>query len=137
MATTPLTSPYYTSDFSEIFVRAAHPNGCFDVSNFFLAPNCENPPPTEFDYSIPTYFSPNGDTHNPFWNLQEISAGFPEQTQIQIFDRYGKLLYRFNPSESPGWDGTYQGKPMPASDYWFSLLIPGTEKTTGHFSLIR
>ena len=39
---------------------------------------------------------------------------------IYIFDRYGKLLKQLSPSGA-GWDGTYNGNPMPTSDYWFTV----------------
>jgi gliding motility-associated-like protein len=37
-----------------------------------------------------------------------------------VFDRYGKLLKQLYPN-GPGWDGTYNGQPMPADDYWFYI----------------
>ena len=60
---------------------------------------------------------------------------------IYIFDRYGKLLKQLSPLGS-GWDGTFNGKPLPATDYWFTVKYeePGTEiiKTfRAHFSLKR
>ncbi|MGM0635195.1 MAG: T9SS type B sorting domain-containing protein, partial [Bacteroidota bacterium] len=33
---------------------------------------------------------------------------------------YGKLLKQLSPS-GQGWDGTYNGKPMPSNDYWFRV----------------
>ncbi|NGZ90128.1 T9SS type B sorting domain-containing protein, partial [Psychroflexus maritimus] len=43
-------------------------------------------------------------------------------------DRYGKLLKQLSPS-SEGWDGTYNGKPMPSNDYWFKVEY--TDPRTG------
>ncbi|HRV54769.1 MAG TPA: T9SS type B sorting domain-containing protein, partial [Mangrovimonas sp.] len=34
--------------------------------------------------------------------------------------RYGKLLKQLSPSGT-GWDGTYNGSPMPTDDYWFTV----------------
>jgi gliding motility-associated-like protein len=64
----------------------------------------------------PHYFTPNGDGYHDTWNI----IGFADQpsTKIYIFDRYGKLLKQISPSGA-GWDGTYNGNPMPTSDYWF------------------
>ncbi len=36
-----------------------------------------------------------------------------------------------------GWDGTYNGRPMPSSDYWFEVATPIGARFTGHFSLKR
>ena len=45
------------------------------------------------------------------------------------------------PINGDGWDGTYNGNPMPSSDYWFNIQIVdqnGTVRTKkGHFSLLR
>jgi gliding motility-associated-like protein len=44
-------------------------------------------------------------------------------SKIQIFDRYGKLLKEISPN-STGWNGTYNGQPLPATDYWFVVDYP-------------
>ncbi|WP_367180235.1 T9SS type B sorting domain-containing protein, partial [uncultured Winogradskyella sp.] len=39
-----------------------------------------------------------------------------------------------------GWDGTYNGQNMPASDYWFTAIIQQNGKSfkiLGHFALRR
>jgi len=59
--------------------------------------------------------------------------------KIYIFDRYGKLLKQISPSGA-GWDGTYNGSPLPSSDYWFRVEYKEdeTNKTfTGHFTIKR
>lgn len=35
------------------------------------------------------------------------------------------------------WDGTYNGKLLPASDYWFNALTTDNESISGHFTLKR
>ena len=40
-----------------------------------------------------------------------------------------------DPDES--WDGSYQGQPLPADDYWFRLELEDGRVYTGHFSLMR
>jgi gliding motility-associated-like protein len=68
-------------------------------------------------------------------------SNFAEQTTIYIFDRYGKLLKQLSASnQSDGWDGTYNGKPLPSTDYWFTVDFPeqGVMKQfKAHFSLKR
>ncbi|OIQ29550.1 MAG: hypothetical protein BM564_04875, partial [Bacteroidetes bacterium MedPE-SWsnd-G2] len=71
---------------------------------------------TVLDY--PKYFTPNGDGYNDTWNI----IGFANQgnAKIYIFDRFGKLLKQISPS-GQGWDGTYNGNPLPTNDYWFTV----------------
>ena len=87
----------------------------------------------------PRFFTPNGDGYNDTWQIIGIETR-PMST-IYIFDRYGKLLKQLSPL-GQGWDGTFNGKPLPATDYWFSVEYeePGTNiiKTfRAHFSLKR
>ena len=58
--------------------------------------------------------------YNDTWNIEGIQSR--PLADIYIFDRYGKLLKQLNPA-GPGWDGTYNGKLMPATDYWFSITL--------------
>ncbi len=85
----------------------------------------------------PPYFTPNGDGVHDTWNIigleQEPSA------KIYIFDRYGKLLKQISP-QGAGWDGTYNGQPLPSTDYWFTVFYPeagATREFKAHFSLKR
>jgi gliding motility-associated-like protein len=36
-----------------------------------------------------------------------------------------------------GWDGIFEGKPMPASDYWFMVESEDGNVFKNHFSLMR
>ena len=84
----------------------------------------------------PKFFTPNGDGYNDYWNIKGVNSTFYSQSTIYIFDRYGKLMKQILPS-SQGWDGTINGKPMPADDYWFTLRLEDGRETKGHFSLKR
>ena len=56
---------------------------------------------------------------------------------INIFDRYGKFITTLTYSNST-WDGTFNGSPLPASDYWYVLKLDETKpEIRGHFSLKR
>lgn len=97
---------------------------------------------TAIDASIidyPKFFTPNADGYNDTWNIIGIE-GQPN-AEIYIFDRYGKLLKQLSPT-GPGWDGTYNGNPMPSSDYWFRVeyIEPKTDTPAtfkAHFTLKR
>lgn len=88
---------------------------------------------TEFyvlDY--PRFFTPNNDDINDVWRIPYLS--FIPEAEVIIFDRYGKVITGFK--GSGGWDGTLNGKSLPATDYWFIINLK--ERTIrGHFSLIR
>ncbi|ALM50445.1 hypothetical protein AMR72_17060 [Flavobacterium psychrophilum] len=90
----------------------------------------------------PNFFTPNGDGFHDTWNIIGLSG---TGSVIYIFDRYGKLIKQISPDlESSGWDGTLNGTPVPATDYWFTVTYPEFDGTTtvtkefkSHFSLKR
>ena len=85
---------------------------------------------------FPKFFTPNGDNQNDFWSVKGVSSQFQSGTKVLIFDKYGKLMAELDPTGS-GWDGTYNGNPMPNSDYWFSVTLEDGRQFSSHFSLKR
>ncbi|MGQ3087455.1 T9SS type B sorting domain-containing protein, partial [Flavobacterium sp.] len=89
----------------------------------------------------PNFFTPNGDGYNDTWNIIGMWGDDFAGTKIYIFDRYGKLLKQLSPAfESTGWDGTYNGAPMPGDDYWFTVTYREggvTKEFKAHFALKR
>ena len=69
-----------------------------------------------FVVDYPKVFTPNGDGQNDTWNIDSLMND--ANAKIFVFDRYGKLLKEIRPNGN-GWNGSYNGKPMPANDYWF------------------
>ncbi len=82
------------------------------------------------------FFTPNGDSYNDYWNIKGVNKQMNTIESIHIYDRYGSLLTQINPIKQ-GWDGTYNGKPMPASDYWYVIKLKTGKVIKGHFSLKR
>ena len=66
----------------------------------------------------PKFFTPNGDGYHDTWNILGIANQL--DAKIFIFDRYGKLIKQLSPSGT-GWNGTFNGKRLPTSDYWFTV----------------
>ncbi|MBE9489208.1 MAG: T9SS type B sorting domain-containing protein [Bacteroidetes bacterium] len=87
----------------------------------------------------PLYFTPNGDGFHDTWNI--IAIDTQPNAKIFIYDRYGKLLKQLRPI-GKGWDGTFNGFPLPTNDYWFTVEFiepkDGTLKIfKSHFTLKR
>lgn len=79
----------------------------------------------------PKFFTPNEDGYNDTWEIK-FSQTEPN-ISIQIFDRYGKLLAE----NVKQWDGKFQGKQLPADDYWFVVKRENKREYKGHFSIKR
>jgi gliding motility-associated-like protein len=84
--------------------------------------------------TYPKFFTPNGDGINETWRIQQ-SILEPDML-IYIYDRYGKLITGFGPN-SAGWDGTLNGRRLPATDYWFVVKRQNGKEYKGHFSMLR
>ncbi|MFC7773967.1 T9SS type B sorting domain-containing protein [Flavobacterium sp. GCM10027622] len=100
--------------------------------------HCSPAPLTAVIINYPKFFTPNADGYHETWNIPDLISTNPNAA-ISIFDRYGKFLKRITPS-SPGWDGTYNGEPLPSTDYWFTVEFTekGSNKTfKSHFTLKR
>lgn len=95
---------------------------------------------TIYVIGFPNYFTPNNDTVHDFWNIKGYSPSIYKKTTIYIYNRYGKLLTTISPL-SYGWDGTLNGKPLPSTDYWYTIELTDHNNNhrniTGHFSLLR
>ncbi len=85
---------------------------------------------------FPNFFTPNDDGYNDSWHVYGINTPSQAGSKIYIFDRYGKLLKELS-YNSLGWDGTYNGNPMPTSDYWFYIELNDNRIFRGHFTLKR
>ncbi|WP_186458763.1 T9SS type B sorting domain-containing protein [Mucilaginibacter achroorhodeus] len=84
---------------------------------------------------IPNSFSPNGDGINDYWVIKNLSD-YP-RASIEIFTRWGQNVYRASQSSQP-WDGTFNGKQLPAGVYYYVIhLDNNTAATTGNITLIR
>ncbi len=87
------------------------------------------------------HFTPNGDGVYDTWKVLGIENTFYKEVQLQIFDRYGKILKNLDLKTNNGWNGNYNGKTVPSNDYWYNAVLidinDNVRKKTGHFSLIR
>ena len=107
----------------EVFVNDK--NGCGIVSKTIAV------------IGAPKFFTPNNDGYNDYWSVKGVNETFNSKSIIYIFDRYGKLIKQWVPSFNQGWDGTFNGTPLPADDYWFTLKLEDGREVKGHFSLKR
>ncbi|MEN8815377.1 MAG: T9SS type B sorting domain-containing protein [Nonlabens sp.] len=84
-------------------------------------------------FYVPRFFTPNQDGFNDFFTIDGLELF--TSSNLNIFDRYGKLLKSYTNSDI-AWDGTFNGSPLPSSDYWYVLTLDGKEYR-GHFALKR
>ena len=83
---------------------------------------------------VPKFITPNNDGYNDRFELKGVE--YFNSSEIRIFDRYGKLLIA-GKGQNFSWDGTFSGKDLPGSDYWYEINIEDYKRIKGHFSLKR
>ncbi len=129
-------------------------SGPFQASNIFenVAPGlhlvtindlsgCGSVSDTVTVVGFPKFFTPNGDGSNDFWHIVGVST--LQEPIVHVFDRYGKLIKQLD-ENSTGWDGTFNGRELPSTDYWFQLTYIDTQGQrveakyiSNHFALRR
>jgi gliding motility-associated-like protein len=67
---------------------------------------------------VPNAFSPNGDGKNDYFRF--IPVGMSQYNFFRIFNRWGQLMYS-SVDFHTGWDGTYNGQPVPVDTYVWIL----------------
>ncbi|OOQ59933.1 T9SS type B sorting domain-containing protein [Mucilaginibacter pedocola] len=83
----------------------------------------------------PNTFSPNADGVNDTWAIPALLS-YPN-CNVRIFNRNGTQLIR-SQGYSKAWDGTYQGKNLPAGVYYY-IISPGDGQAavSGNVTILR
>jgi len=115
-------------------VTAEDKFGCF-VEEYPININVRE----EYSVDFPDGFTPNGDGINE--KIFPRGLGIEEFISVRIFDRRGTLLFE-GKGQDNAWDGTYQGKALPAGTYSYNVQVKfyqdnKIETKTGVFKLIR
>jgi gliding motility-associated-like protein len=79
-------------------------------------------PPDPFSLTAPNAFTPNGDGVNDLFQFN--IKGYLEFSNVKIFNRNGQQVYMLR-SLQDTWDGTYNGKQLPAGAYYW--VFEGTD----------
>jgi gliding motility-associated-like protein len=100
---------------------------------------------TSCEVYAPDAFTPNGDKVGDLWTL--FGEGIVQINLLRIRSRWGEVIFEGNDflanSQQPGqgWDGTFNGVPMPPGQYTYEamLTLKGNreERHTGTVTLIR
>lgn len=89
------------------------------------------------DIEVPSGFTPNSDGNNDVWNIQLLEK-YPNAS-VQIYNRWGQLLYEQSNGYTIPWDGKYKGKELPIGTYYYiiDLKDSAAKPLTGPITIIR
>ena len=85
-------------------------------------------------FNIPSGFTPNDDGTNDTWNIRGASK-FPT-ISVKVFNRWGTLIFSSKGYNTP-WDGTYNGKDLPAAVYYYIIKIDRSTDYSGSLTIYR
>lgn len=85
---------------------------------------------------IPSAFTPNRDGLNDIWQLITFDT-YPEAT-VNVYNRWGQLVYASTGSNYQPWDGSFKGEPVETGTYvYFVKLSKNAAILKGTVSVIR
>ncbi len=120
----------------EYWVEVEDEYGCIN-GDTIIVKNCS----VQFYFrDIPTAITPgDGNGLNDFWEIDKLA--FFSQAVVEIFDRWGTLVWRSEPGYSTPWDGrNMKGEEMPMDSYHFVIEMNTAAKhdyVTGIITVIR
>lgn len=86
----------------------------------------------------PLIFSPNQDTKNDLWEIEEL-AFFPDAS-VEIFNQWGmKVYHKSNAYHTEPWNGTSEGVEVPIATYYYVINPnkPGYQSKAGSVTVVR
>ncbi len=123
--TDPLASPIESTTF---YVRVVDQNGCVSSDSVYV----EVIPSIEF----PDGITPNGDGMNDTWIIGNIDLF--DDAIVEVYSRWGELLFQSDPGYPEPWDGTFNGKELPVGTYYYVIHSSHFEEAfTGPITLVR
>lgn len=108
-------------------------NGCAATDTLIVLNDCY--------MSLPNVFSPNGDGVNDYFFPRELLTRGLTSFKMDIYNRWGQLVYSTTGIEGRGWDGKFNDIPQPQGV--FVYMIDATfkdgqiEHHTGNVTLLR
>ncbi len=90
---------------------------------------------------IPNVFTPNGDGYNDYFFPKSLLSRALTSFKMQVFNRWGQLLFETTRTDGRGWDGRFNGDLQPQGAYVYMIDVVFAngvaEKYQGNVTLIR
>ena len=110
----PTATPEETTTYT---VEITDGNGCSNIAALtivVISSICDEP----FIF-LPNAFSPNGDGENDVLRVLGFNV---DEMYLAVFNRWGQKVFE-SEDQSIGWDGTFEGKQLPADVFGFYLRV--------------
>lgn len=115
------------------WLQASDDLGCSATDSVEIFRNCY--------LNIPNAFSPDGDGNNDFFFPRQLLSSKLVAFHMQVFNRWGQIVFETSSANGRGWDGKFNDKPQPSGVYVYLIeaQIEGypPEKFHGNVTLLR
>ena len=88
-------------------------NGCSTSDTVWVQKDCY--------MDIPNVFTPNGDGVNDYFYPRQLLTRGLTSININVYNRWGQLVYQTTSLDGRGWDGTFNGQPQPEGVYVYII----------------
>ncbi|WP_409414968.1 T9SS type B sorting domain-containing protein [Epilithonimonas sp.] len=68
--------------------------------------------------------TPNGDGVNDTWVFKDLGVFKDTPSNLKIYDRNGRLIFEQSSTDKFIWDGKYNERTLPTSNYWYKITLP-------------
>ncbi len=114
-------------------VSVTSDNGCTTSDSITIAKSCF--------MDIPNAFTPNGDGNNDYFFPRQIHSQQLKRFRMQVFSRWGQLLFETTSLDGRGWDGRFNGNEQTEGTYVYYIEAIFTElqqeQYKGNVTLLR
>ena len=98
-------------------------DGCTSTDSVIVKNDCY--------LDVPNVFTPNGDGINDFFLPRQLLSAGLTYFSMNIYNRWGQLIFTTNSLDGRGWDGDFNGVPQPEGVYIY--IIEAAFKDAEHF----
>lgn len=116
-----------------IYAVTAEKDGCTAADTVEVKKNCY--------IDIPNVFTPNGDGSSDYFLPRQLLSRNITDFSMQVYNRWGQLVYLTESNNGRGWDGKMNGENQPVGVYVYTIQVSFgngmTERYQGNVTLLR
>ncbi len=96
-------------------LKVTNAQGCVTADDIEVRKDCY--------VDIPNAFTPDGDGINDYFFPRQLFSRGVTDFNMQVFNRWGQLIYKTTETSGRGWDGRFNGAMQPAGVYMYLVDV--------------
>jgi len=120
------TTPSIVASTSGTYYVTVSQGGCSTTDSMFIGNDCY--------LDIPNAFTPNGDGVNDYFMPRQLLSSGLTSFKMEIFDRWGELLFQTTNIDGRGWDGRFNGVMQPQGVFVYMIDASFKDGSVQHYN---